>query len=175
LSHLFLSGEVSPRACSGALACCTGMAHCRAQHTLRGNNMYFLSHACGESQQEGSLRDKKAAFCEKGCPHKQTLFQCREQAKWQKADSTLRSSQAVPHPSTNRALRRLTSEVRRDPVYSTRYGRQRGKRKENRCTRRRTFGLGSQRQHRSKKTESCQLPTPEVTALHSGLRSHHCK
>ena len=42
-----------------------------------------------------------------------------------KADSTLRSSRAVPHPSTNRALRRLTSEVGRDPVYSTRYGRQR--------------------------------------------------
>ena len=42
-----------------------------------------------------------------------------------KADSTLRSSQAVPHPSTNRALRRLTSEVERDPVHSTRYGRQR--------------------------------------------------
>ena len=42
-----------------------------------------------------------------------------------KADSTRRSSRAVPHPSTNRALRRLTSEVRRDPVYSTRYGRQR--------------------------------------------------
>ena len=43
----------------------------------------------------------------------------------EKADSTLGSSQAVPHPSTNRALCRLTSEVRRDPVYSTRYGRQR--------------------------------------------------
>ena len=42
-----------------------------------------------------------------------------------KADSTLRCSQAVPHPSTNRALCRLTSEVRRDPVHSTRYGRQR--------------------------------------------------
>ena len=42
-----------------------------------------------------------------------------------KADSTLRTSQAVPHPSTIRALSRLTSEVRRDPVYSTRYGRQR--------------------------------------------------
>ena len=41
-----------------------------------------------------------------------------------KAGSTLRSSRAVPHPSTNRALRRLTSEVRRDPVRSTRYGRQ---------------------------------------------------
>ena len=44
-----------------------------------------------------------------------------------KAGSTLRSSQAVPHPSTNRALRRLTSEVRRDPVHSTRYGRRREK------------------------------------------------
>ena len=43
----------------------------------------------------------------------------------QKASSILRASQAVPHPSTNRALRRLTSEVRRDPVHSTRYGRQR--------------------------------------------------
>ena len=42
-----------------------------------------------------------------------------------KADSTLRASQAVPHPSTDRALCRLTSEVRRDPVHSTRYGRQR--------------------------------------------------
>ena len=40
-----------------------------------------------------------------------------------KADSTRRSSQAVPHPSTNRALCRLTSEVGRDPVLSTRYGR----------------------------------------------------
>ena len=48
-------------------------------------------------------------------------------ARWQalaKADSTLRSSQAVPHPSTNRALC-LTSEVERDPVHSTRYGRRR--------------------------------------------------
>jgi hypothetical protein len=43
----------------------------------------------------------------------------------QKADSTLGCSQAVPHPSTNRALCRLTSEVRRDPVHSTRYGRRR--------------------------------------------------
>ena len=41
-----------------------------------------------------------------------------------KADSTLRSAQAVPHPSTNRALCRLTSEVGRDPVHSTWYGRQ---------------------------------------------------
>ena len=46
-------------------------------------------------------------------------------AELENTDSTLRSSRAVPHPSTNRALRRLTSEVRRDPVHSTRYGRQR--------------------------------------------------
>ena len=47
--------------------------------------------------------------------------------KWQheNVDSTLTSSQAVPHPSTNRALCRLTAEVRGDPVHSTRYGRQR--------------------------------------------------
>ena len=42
-----------------------------------------------------------------------------------KADSTLRASRAVPHPSTDRALCRLTSEVERDPVHSTWYGRQR--------------------------------------------------
>ena len=45
--------------------------------------------------------------------------------KCEKADSTLRTSQAVPHPSTIRALSCLTSEVRRDPVHSTWYGRQR--------------------------------------------------
>ena len=46
---------------------------------------------------------------------------------WQeaKADSTLRSSQAVPQPSTDRALRRYTSEVERYPVHSTWYGHQR--------------------------------------------------
>ena len=54
-----------------------------------------------------------------------------EQIALGKADSTLRSSQAVPHPSTNRALCRLTSEVERDPVHSTRYGRQRINKKVN--------------------------------------------
>ena len=44
------------------------------------------------------------------------------EAGWRKAGSTLRSSRAVPHPSTNRALRRLTSVVGSDPVHSTRYG-----------------------------------------------------
>ena len=42
-----------------------------------------------------------------------------------KAGSTLRSSRAVPHPRSSRALRRLTSEVGRGPVHSRRYGRQR--------------------------------------------------
>ena len=44
---------------------------------------------------------------------------------WQKAGGTLRCSQTVPQSSTDRALRRLTSEFGRDPVYSARYGRQR--------------------------------------------------
>ena len=40
-----------------------------------------------------------------------------------RASSTPRASQAVTHPSTNRALQWLTSEFGRDPVYSLRYGR----------------------------------------------------
>ena len=51
------------------------------------------------------------------------VFASRSFGRIGKADSTRRCSQAVPHPSTNRALSRLTSEVRRDPVYSTWYGR----------------------------------------------------
>ena len=47
---------------------------------------------------------------------------CSE-AVQKKASSTPRDSQAVPHPSTNRALRCLTAEFGRDPVFSTRYGR----------------------------------------------------
>ena len=49
----------------------------------------------------------------------------RKECESEKAGSTPGCSQAVPHPSTNRALRCLTSEVGRDPVDSTRYGRQR--------------------------------------------------
>ena len=51
------------------------------------------------------------------------LHTARPQHENEKASSTLRSSRAVPHPSTNRALCRLTSEFGRDPVHSTRYGR----------------------------------------------------
>ena len=58
-------------------------------------------------------------------PCKAVLFNAPAFASKAKADSTLRTSQAVPHPSTIRALSRLTSEVRRDRVHSTRYGRQR--------------------------------------------------
>ena len=39
------------------------------------------------------------------------------------ADSNLKTSRAVPHPSTMRARARLPSEVARDPVSSSRYGR----------------------------------------------------
>ena len=55
-------------------------------------------------------------------PTRQTQSGRAERNK--KLTATLKSSRAVPHPSTNQALCRLTSEVR-DPVYSTRYGRQR--------------------------------------------------
>ena len=42
-----------------------------------------------------------------------------------KASGTQGCSRTVPQFSTDRALRRLTSEFGRDPVYSARYGRQR--------------------------------------------------
>ena len=58
-------------------------------------------------------------------PMRRALQTAKKRKKMKKADSTLRTSQAVPHPSTIRALSCLTSEVRRDPVHSTRYGRQR--------------------------------------------------
>ena len=44
-----------------------------------------------------------------------------------KADSALRTSRVVPHPSTNRALQRSASEVEQDPVHSTLYDRQRSR------------------------------------------------
>ena len=43
--------------------------------------------------------------------------------KNKKANSTLGPSRAVPHPSTDRAFRRLTSEFGWDRVYLTKYGR----------------------------------------------------
>ena len=66
-----------------------------------------------------------------------------------KAGSTLRCSGAGPHPSTNRALCRLTSEVERDPVHSTRYGRQRQCASEGRCPGGRGIGGGGMRRHAS--------------------------
>ena len=52
------------------------------------------------------------------------LLICRKKSyQMKKASSTLRTSQAVPHPSTDRALWRLTSEFERDLVYSSWYGR----------------------------------------------------
>ena len=67
----------------------------------------------------------KACLAPKSRQHIAVLAGCLLGTQKPKADSTLRCSRAVPHPSTNRALRRLTSEVGRDPVHSTRYGRRR--------------------------------------------------
>ena len=52
-------------------------------------------------------------------------FTPSQKAGSQKAGSTQGCSRTVPQFSTDRALRRLTSEFGRDPVYSARYGRQR--------------------------------------------------
>ena len=48
---------------------------------------------------------------------------CCDEKKQKKASGTQRASQAVPHPSTDRALQSLTSEFGWDRVYSMQYGR----------------------------------------------------
>ena len=81
--------------------------------------------AGGPAHIAGSARH---CTCSCGCEVGHAFGQSSEAAEAHeqlKAGSTLRCSQAVPHPSTNRALCCLTSEVERDPVHSTRYGRRR--------------------------------------------------
>ena len=87
---------------------------------------HALLHSCRVSFLADRWRSSTLGSAIKETALMQVSIVCRMMDRQRiKADSTLRSSQAVPHPSTNRALCRLTSEVRRDPVYSTRYGRQR--------------------------------------------------
>ena len=88
--------------------------HARTQSTNGLPNHHMVCHTAQPITQPTRT--------DRGIAHHQNSRPFKAKAK---ADSTRRSSQAVPHPSTNRALRRLTSEVRRDPVHSTRYGRQR--------------------------------------------------
>ena len=66
MSHLFLSGEVSLRACSGALACCIGMAHCWAQRTLRGNECEYFYFAREDWVTHALAR---SATCERSRTH----------------------------------------------------------------------------------------------------------
>ena len=93
------------------------------QKGLRGRN----SPMCTLSQNGYGDRAMLSLSLVATCCHV-VLPRCGAAGRWTKvgkAGSTRGCSQAVPHPSTNRALCRLTSEVRRDPVHSTRYGRQR--------------------------------------------------
>ena len=58
---------------------------------------------------------------EKACEEKS----CRSLEKKAQNGYGTRCSQAVTHPSTDRARRCLTSVIRREPVFSTWYGRNR--------------------------------------------------
>ncbi|EWS73972.1 MFS transporter (macronuclear) [Tetrahymena thermophila SB210] len=67
------------------------------------------------------------------------------------------TSQAVPHLSTNPALRRLTSEFEWDPVFSPQYGRQQNQ--QNECYRHWDFPSGPPPQYQ-----------PSLKALNFGVR-----
>ena len=79
----------------------------------------------GATSSRNFREDRRAGKTRPGVRPNRCIAQLASHSESSKAGSTLRSSRAVPHPSTNRALRRLTSEVGRDPVHSTRYGRRR--------------------------------------------------
>ena len=106
---------------------CTPAPHCPIGHCFVPK--FGISHPTTHrmpSPQSGAPWVQKPCAKVQGCACMSWEgFQSMEKQICQKADSTLRSSQAVPHPSTNRALCCLTSEVERDPVHSTRYGRRR--------------------------------------------------
>ena len=134
MSHNFCSGRLSAR-----LAWCSSDV-AMAWHLAMGDSPTWVT----KRRLAREVSERKSPSCNHSlasfldcsmCPNTQSaaeelqnLTPCcivRKLGVAEKADSTLRSSQAVPHPSTNRALCCLTSEVERDPVHSTRYGRRR--------------------------------------------------
>ena len=100
--------------CSNVAGCTSGLSAKSKPHKHQHWNQFEGQH---------TIQPAHAAWTQPHNGRLHCVFLC--DCNNDKAGSTLRSSRAVPHPSTNRALRRLTSEVRRDPVHSTQYGRQR--------------------------------------------------
>ena len=92
----------------------------------------ILQHRIFQRQWQRSCDHHRSRFgsrSERGDAFAQPFFfeafdtRTKIKTKLQKANSTLRASRAVPHPSTDRAFRRLTSEFGWDRVHSTKYGR----------------------------------------------------
>ncbi|EDK32060.2 hypothetical protein TTHERM_00198207 (macronuclear) [Tetrahymena thermophila SB210] len=78
------------------------------------------------------------------------------------------TSQAVPHLSTNPALRRLTSEFEWDPVFSPQYGRQQNLSERITINKLSTLGL-------PKRSPTLVLTQPQGAQLRSsnGIRCFH--
>ena len=85
MSQQFFLGEGIPRACSGSLTCCAGMAQSWLQHTLRGNITIDASAAWTPPMASavtvinGSFQDSHAP---PRCPSMRSVVECGKQHKW---------------------------------------------------------------------------------------------
>jgi hypothetical protein len=77
----------------------------------RSKDIRRMRHGMAVSDQDGYRSDHAICFAFGYTTHGKTAA-----IKTAKADNTLRTSRAVPHPTTNRALCHLTPEAERDPL-----------------------------------------------------------
>ena len=99
------------------------VAQCKQQNTQTATRRNAETVHNRSTCQKDMLKTGRMKYISHPHKNSHTHTDRQRKGKCKYAGSTLRSSRAVPHPSINQALRRFTSEVGRDPVHSTRYGR----------------------------------------------------
>ena len=113
-NEVFLAETVCASKSSTKFFCDTSI---RVECVSKSVTKFFFAQTCCVSK-------SSTKFFRVECVSKSvTKFFQHQIRATQKASGTRRASQAVPHPSTDRALRCLTSEFGWDRVHSSQYGR----------------------------------------------------